>query len=743
MYPISVIYADYLKRHDREFKVRATVGNEEYDNTRIVDFQIENSLTLGDEFELGTAIPSKLTIRLRTQEVIQPNARIAPYLALDTSGLTWNRADYRWDDAAITWGGGGTEWLPLGEFFVDSRERVNDIWTFVCYDKLVWADTLYVPAMSFPATQQAVFNEICGALGMAVDSSVVIHPSYIIQQPPSGYSMRQVLGFIAAANCSSLYVSKDYKVKFRRFTGSMTPVYHLTPSDYIRVKQTNPVKSYTRIVVTVDSENDVVLEAGEGDENHTLYLVNPFATQAIVNSMQATLNGFAYMPLSMDSRGFPHLEQGDIFTYDRDEGKTWLETQTPWALTGVPWDGINTYQSIILHQVLSFKGGLKMSIEARSASEQKSEFPVTGPLANAVDRLNKTSVKEGKRYYGASLTREQGLTIDRSDGKARAVFNADELTFYKGTQKALWFDVPSDRYKFAGTLEAVDGVFSGRLEAATGTFSGDLSAAGGTFRGALQAASGSFKGELQAATGTFTGDLSAAGGTFRGALQAASGTFTGDLSAAGGTFRGALQAASGTFSGDLSAAGGTFSGNLSAAGGTFTGTLVGVDGNFSGTITASSFVGGQITGALIRTELTGQRIEMSVEGFKAFDSSGNKRLTISNDGFLGFSGFELWGPSGGRKGGLYADDSMFFLSGTDALQILSFNDRVHFAGRVDFEDATITGIKQSAVTGLDDKFTTKANVSSVASNMTFDPTTRNLKMWSQTGDLLAQVNIPK
>ncbi|GAV11937.1 hypothetical protein [Paenibacillus sp. NAIST15-1] len=75
-------------RPDREFIVKATVGSEEFDNTRFVDFSIENSLSLTGGFQLGTAITSKLTIKLRTNYIVPPNARIVPYLSLSMSGLT-------------------------------------------------------------------------------------------------------------------------------------------------------------------------------------------------------------------------------------------------------------------------------------------------------------------------------------------------------------------------------------------------------------------------------------------------------------------------------------------------------------------------------------------------------------------------------------------------------------------------------------------------------------------------------
>ncbi|WP_375103766.1 hypothetical protein ACDZ28_32665 [Paenibacillus sp. RS8] len=699
MYPISPLYADYLRRLDREFIVKATVQGEDYDSSKIVDFSIENSLSLSSGFEIGNAIPSKLTIKLRTNEIIPANARIVPYLSLTTAGLTWLEATYPWLDTHVPWTGTGTDWMPLGEFFVDSREKVNDVWTFTCYDKLVFADDIYVSSLTYPATMLAVWNEMMQRLGWTYDGSIVINPSYVIQVGPAGFTYRQMMAYIASANSASVFVGKDGTVKFKRFAAAAVPVFEMTASDYSRVKQTNPVKTFTRVVVTYNTEDDLSYEAGSGDSNHTLQLINPFATQAITNGLLAALNGFAYLPVVIEGMGYPQLEHGDIIGFERYEGSSWLETVSTWSGTDIPWNGIVDYQTLIMHQVFTFSGGLRMTIEAPSQSEQQSEFPARGTIKEAINSLNKTALKEGRNYYGFSASRENGLIVEREDHKSKLTLNSDTMDWQVNGQSALHYDAQANRLKFTGTLEGVDGVFSGSLSAATGTFAGDLTAAGGTFKGALQAA-----------TGSFSGDLNAAGGTFRGALQAASGTF---------------------------------SGNLSAAGGTFTGTLVGVDGNFSGAITASTISGGTITGALIRTAPSGQRIEVTPTGLRSYDSSGVKRVAISDEGRGNYAGVGFFGSNGSELAGMYTEDNFSFLYAVGPLQIFSFADRVFFSSNVDFTTANAYGLKISSVEDLQVTLNSKANASESGYNLVFDNTSRNLKLFSRTGGLLAQVNIPK
>src|SRR5690625_3357462 len=185
MYPISQVYSDYLRRHDVEYDVKVEIDNVVFDSTKIVDFIIDNSISNMDELEIGTAIPSLLTLTLRTNEAIPPNAKVIPYISVSTDGLTWRDADFAWQDADFSWMGGNLEWLPLGEFYIDSREKVHDVWTYTCLDKLVFADVPYISSLTYPTTQQAIWDEICGRLGYTYDNSVVV-ATHSVPVAPTG-----------------------------------------------------------------------------------------------------------------------------------------------------------------------------------------------------------------------------------------------------------------------------------------------------------------------------------------------------------------------------------------------------------------------------------------------------------------------------------------------------------------------------------------------------------------------------
>lgn len=130
------------------------------------------------------------------------------------------------------------------------------------------------------------------------------------------------------------------------------------------------------------------------------------------------------------------------------------------------------------------------------------------------------------------------------------------------------------------------------------------------------------------------------------------------------------------------------------------------DGYFTGNITAQGeIVGGIITGALIRTAVSGQRIEIQYTGLQAIDSAGRKRISISQSGTYGVAGIEFNDQNGAFRGILAGLDDGFYVQSPNRVNIAS--NIVHINGvmtdffnSVDFSSASVIGLKISSVDGL-------------------------------------------
>jgi hypothetical protein len=446
MYNVSDLFKTYIKNFDRMFEAQVDVNGDMYTGTDIVEFNIEDSIQSGDDFTLGTAISSILNISIRTVETIPAGAKIIPYIRLNGSS-------------------GTTEWLKLGEYYVDSRVMNNRVWQFTCYDRLIFGQVEYISNLNYPTTMQAVWDEACGLLGTTSDVSVVINPDYTFQVAPTGHMLREVLGYIAAAHVSSVKMTKDGTIGWATFKASSTPVDKITASDYSSAPQTNPSKKFTRIVVKSGSDAEATeIEVGVGEEANTLTLINPYITQSMLNDMYTVFNGFRYIPFTMDWRCFPNIEVGDTIEAEMFTVLTWIEATMPWQTADFPWRDLPTFCTVVLRNKISYKGGLRAVSSASSTSTQQSELTFKGTIRNQLEQLDTNTLKEGKNYYGVTMHRDYGIKVDSTSGSS-ALFNGDQLSMQANGVDCIYFNTLTGKYCINGTLEAVDGQFSGTVYA--------------------------------------------------------------------------------------------------------------------------------------------------------------------------------------------------------------------------------------------------------------------------------------
>ncbi|MGG0170950.1 phage tail protein [Paenibacillus dokdonensis] len=163
------------------------------------------------------------------------------------------------------------------------------------------------------------------------------------------------------------------------------------------------------------------------------------------------------------------------------------------------------------------------------------------------------------------------------------------------------------------------------------------------------------------------------------------------------------------------------------------------------------FSGGTITGALLRTAASGARVEVDSTGWKTYDTSNRKRISISSNDSQGMSAINWAGTGGQGLGYINGNDSVFTMLSTIPMLISSTNNNMSFNGYIDFSNAyNVTGLQISYISGLqaqlnsiNSSLLSVPTTSQTATNMAFDPTTRNLKLFSVSGQTLATVNIPK
>jgi len=203
VYSVGSLFQNLIIQPYRRFEVRALVNGVEYGADSIVEFTIDEAITESDDFSIGNAIPARLDISFRTTDKFPVNSEIRPFLRLKGS-----TAD--------------TEWLPLGFFYIDSRKFENDVWKFTCYDKLMQANQPWKTNLMLPAPMRDVIDEICEQLNITLCPDTVIK-HYEVPLMTHDFTMRQVIGYIAACHAANARINKDGElcfIKCRKFSQS-------------------------------------------------------------------------------------------------------------------------------------------------------------------------------------------------------------------------------------------------------------------------------------------------------------------------------------------------------------------------------------------------------------------------------------------------------------------------------------------------------------------------------------------
>lgn len=113
-----------------------------------------------------------------------------------------------------------SEWLPQGVFRIDTRQRTKtasglSILKIHGFDEMLKAEQAYPDSShEWPYQDILVVNEIAAAMGVQVDArtTAAMNMNYTIPLP-AGYTMREVLGFIASMYVGSFIITEEGKLR--------------------------------------------------------------------------------------------------------------------------------------------------------------------------------------------------------------------------------------------------------------------------------------------------------------------------------------------------------------------------------------------------------------------------------------------------------------------------------------------------------------------------------------------------
>ena len=447
MQSTSTLYKSILAvPHETEWRV--TIAGMVYGQDKIVykiggnevSPYVERRIFSGDGPDVGGCCSATFTCTMLLASSAIP--RMASVLA-----------EYRIKDSS----GNISEWIKAGTFYIDTRYSDDETGTIAltCYDSMLKADGVggktYIELTSFtswPQSPSAVVNEIASIMGVSVDSRTVLNSGSGYRVPyPNDLTMREVLGQIAAAHGGNFIITEQNELRLIPIIGDDTDTIDLY-RNFASLTLSHVFQPWSKVTVYWSDEN--AFQAGD-DTGRELVIDCTFAEQDTANGVLTLIDGEQYQPFSTGSTILDlAAELGDKITFVDNNNNT---------ISAYIWSiGYNCNEYPL------------PDISAPGEDAVDHEYPYVTQTQRQMRRM----VKLGTPYYGVSITKTSGITIERSDGTSKAIFNSDTFemdALVDGVMTPkIYFDPAKGNYVFDGALGA-DAIFTDSLYAETGDIS--------------------------------------------------------------------------------------------------------------------------------------------------------------------------------------------------------------------------------------------------------------------------------
>lgn len=285
MQTVSENWAGILSgEHVTNFKM--VIAGETYTYADIVSGSIH--LALMETLSLGNAGCGTIEVTFKPRGTIPTMARI------DCS-------------AQISNGSQVSDWIPFGVFFIDTRKTDPFGWmTITGFDAMLKAEQLYLDNEGqYPMAMADAVAFIAGQIGVEVDARCAI-ADYTIDYPAEIYTLREVLGSIAAASGGSWCISPAGKLWLVPLAAPSAA--EETPCGSCDILEGGLV-TISRVTLYPD---DGTKRTAGNDTGYEITGTCAYATDDMCQALLAKLQGVPYLPLeAREVLIDPALELGD------------------------------------------------------------------------------------------------------------------------------------------------------------------------------------------------------------------------------------------------------------------------------------------------------------------------------------------------------------------------------------------------------------------------------------------------
>lgn len=290
----SELYKEIVADRFHRVECKLLIDGVEYGENALVSVETENNLFAEEAPSCGNAVSGTITAKLRTPNtIIRTKAKMELF-------------------ARVTIGDLASEWIPKGVYFLDTREKQkakngeDTIIVLDGFDAILMGEQEYIPSGDWPKPDAEVIEEMCWILG--VECTWIPNKNFPIQKP-IGYSVREIIGYVAAMYGGSVTMDDSGKLKFvglrKNQEGHEVVFSGLSVGDKLA-----PITK-----VTLHKMDGNKFTAGD-DSGRTLNVDSPWASQEVADYILESVALYEYQPFTAtDVIVDPAVEIGDVLNF--------------------------------------------------------------------------------------------------------------------------------------------------------------------------------------------------------------------------------------------------------------------------------------------------------------------------------------------------------------------------------------------------------------------------------------------
>lgn len=340
---------------------------------------------------------------------------------------------------------GAIEWIPMGYFTIKEQKKDRNLLTFTAYDRLEskLAKAYKSKIVKYPVESKEFLTDISEQTGVEFDTSKLSDTLMIdkiltvndqsgeksYKEPFDGFTMQQVVGYIAQLHGTFAICDRNGKVTFKWYEALTTD--HPgkigdTAGSYLKDQNLSFIyntieflkESHTYLIktnryfddllqsetmcqisgISCDTENNHY----ESGTNINTNLSNPVMTQEWLNKILKKIKDMSYYPVSFSFMGDPRLDVGDVVTIVDAKNN----------LIDVP----------VMQHTITFDGGLLSEVASYGFEEKETKSPSEIALQRVKDDvLNLQEITAKKATFNqlnavdAKITNLQASSITVND----------------------------------------------------------------------------------------------------------------------------------------------------------------------------------------------------------------------------------------------------------------------------------------------------------------------------------------